>query len=863
MAIVEKLLPDIVPAEADTLSHSRWWNQLEKSEAANRRVLNWYESKGWKPFRFQSETWDSYLAGNSGLVHSATGTGKTLAVLFGPILEWLLEQGFNSDSANRTDTPLTLLWITPLKALANDTFTTISQVVEELQIPWSVGIRTGDTSATERRRQTVLPPTILVTTPESFSLQLTREDVRERLKSVKCVVVDEWHELMSSKRGVSLELCLATLRSICPAVRTWGVSATLANIDEAGKCLVGVHSEPILIESELSKATVIETLLPESLEEFPWAGHFGTLMIPQVVRQIEQASTTLVFLNTRAQAEIWFNRMIAMYPDLKPYLAIHHGSMDPGERAFAELGLKTGKLKAVISTSSLDLGVDFSPVDQVIQVGSPKGVARLLQRAGRSGHQPGRSSKIYCVPTYALELVDIAAARRGAELNLVEPREEIEAPLDVLVQHLVTLSLNGQMSIEEVKRQVLSTQSFRNLTEPQWNWCLSFINSGGASLGAYPDFHRVSTEGGKLVVSGTDIARRHRLSIGTIVSDPYITVQYLSGKKLGNVEESFISKLSIGDRFVFAGKILQFVRFKDLTAYVKPANSKTRIVPHWAGGRLPLSNELAASIRQVLSDYVHGRAIGPELKAISPVLKCQVEVSAVPDSSELLVELLEDEDGYHSFIYPIDGRIVHEGLAALFAYRLTQQRQQTISFACNDNGFELVSDQKIMDGREDLERLLSSENLREDLQKSINSVEMARRQFREIARIAGLVFEGMPGKAKSMKHIQASSGLFFDVFRQFEPTNQLYQQAFSEVFDQQLEETRLFATLARMQKSGLKIMFLTKPSPFAMPILVDRLRDSVTSEDLEARIQKMRIEYADTFEHGKERTVPRILDERD
>jgi ATP-dependent Lhr-like helicase len=805
------------------------------------RVMSWFGRQSWQAFPFQEEVWDAFLAGQSGLIHSATGTGKTLAAWLGPLIEWIDAHPEPKAAERREDAPgLRVLWITPLRALAADTAASLLAPLEALEVPWTVETRTGDTSQSLRAKQAKQLPTALVTTPESLTLMLTREDVGELLRDLRLIVVDEWHELMSTKRGVQTELALARVRDLAPEVRTWGVSATLGNLGEAMETLLGVGGEGTLVQGVVGKPIVIDTILPKNINRFPWAGHFGTQMVPPVIEAIDEGGTCLVFTNTRAQAEIWYQAILDARPDWQGVLALHHGSLSREERDRVEAGLKDGTLRAVVCTSSLDLGVDFTPVDRVLQVGSPKGVARLLQRAGRSGHRPGIPSRVTCVPTHALELVDMASAREAALAGRIESREGVERPLDVLAQHLVTLAVGTGFREEELLAEVRTTRAYRHLTDEEWTWTLDFVVRGGDSLRAYPEYRRVvRSEDGVYRVEDKDIAKRHRMSIGTIVSDAAMQVQYIGGGRLGTVEESFLARLKPGDRFLFAGKALEFVRIKDMTAWVRRTNRVQGAVPRWMGGRLPLSSELSHAIRQELEHAKHGELRSPEMQAIAPILELQGRWSAIPAEDELLIERVQTRDGHHLFFYPFEGRLVHEGLAALFAYRLSRIRPITFTMAANDYGFELLApepaplDEALEDG------LLSTERLAEQIQASLNQVELARRQFREIARIAGLVFQGFPGMNKSARQIQASSGLFFDVFARYEPNNLLLHQAHREVLERQLEEGRMGVALRRLAASRILIKEPRRPTPMAFPILVDRLRETLTSESLTDRIEKM------------------------
>jgi len=807
-------------------------------------IGRWFASRGWTPFDFQREVWDAYRAGESGLVHAATGTGKTLAAWGGPLLEWMGGAPSPARNPRRDRTPpLRVLWITPLRALAADTEEALRQPLDDLGISWSLESRTGDTSAALRARQRRRLPTALITTPESLSLLLTRSDAAGIFADLRLVVVDEWHELMGTKRGVLVELALARLRFHQPAVRTWGLSATIGNLIDAADGLLGVRQRrpPRVIRGVDPKDVVIDALIPPVMERFPWAGHLGTPMVPQVVAALEKVSSAIVFTNTRSQTEMWYQAILAARPDWAGTIALHHGSLDRKRREWVENGLRAGTLRCVVATSSLDLGVDFSPVDRVLQVGSPKGVARLLQRAGRSGHRPGATSRVTCAPTNALELVEVAAARDGVEQGLLEARLPMERPLDVLAQHVVTVALGGGFVAEQLLSEVRSTRAYAGLSDAEWAWLLEFLTSGGDALRAYPEYARISLVGDRYVVTNDQIARRHRMSIGTIVGDAQIGVAYLRGDSLGSVEESFVARLKPGDRFVFAGTPLEFVRVRDMQAWVRRAPNGKGAVPRWAGSRLPMSGQLAELLRARFGEAGRGVVRGPEMAALQPLFAVQRKWSHIPAPDELLIEQVKTREGWHLFVYPFEGRLVHEGLSALCAYRLARHAPITFSMASNDYGFELVSPTEPPLAVALEASLFSPDHLVEDIQAALNATEMARRQFRELARVAGLVFPGFPRAGKTARQLQMSSGLFFDVLRRYDPDNLLLSQAAREVLERQLESTRLGATLRRLVKSTVVVRHPKRVTPFGFPLVVDHNREKVSSEALADRIRRMQL----------------------
>ena len=795
----------------------------------------WMAARGWKPFDFQREVWQAIDQGQSGLLHATTGAGKTYAVWLGLLQALAAQPGA---------LPLTVLWITPMRALAADTLRALQAPLPDLAPSWSIGARSGDTSSTERAAQNRRLPTVLVTTPESLSLLLARADAPQALGRVQAVVVDEWHELLGNKRGAQVQLALARLRCWQPPLRVWGMSATLGNLPEALRTLLGPSESArgVLVRGQVPKTLVVDTLLPDRVERFPWAGHLGLTMVPQVVREIDASSTTLVFTNTRSQAEIWYQALLEARPDWAGQIALHHGSLDRGVRDWVEQGLKTGALRAVVCTSSLDLGVDFLPVERVLQIGSPKGVARLLQRAGRSGHAPGRPSRVTVVPTHSLELVEGVAARTAALGGQVESRTPPQQPLDVLVQHLVTVGLGGGFTPDALFDEIRQTAAYADLSPEAWRWCLDFVAQGGASLAAYPDYRRVvPDEAGVWRVPDARLARRHRANIGTIVSDASMSVQYVGGARLGQVEESFAARLKPGDCFLFGGRLLELVRIREMTAWVKRATGSRPAVPRWNGGRMPLSTELADALVAQLDAVAAGQSDSPELQRVKPLLDLQAEWSALPGRHTLLAEVLLSREGTHLFVYPFAGRHVHLGLASLLAWRVARRTPATFSIAVNDYGFELLSATPV-DWMERLPEALQpvdDATLLQDVLHSLNASELAQRRFREIARVSGLIFQSHPGEQRSSRQLQASSSLFWEVFRQYDPENRLLQQAQQELLVQELEIARLQATLQRLQSMRLAMHPLQRPTPFAFPLMVERLREKLSNESMADRIARM------------------------
>ncbi|TAG27970.1 MAG: ligase-associated DNA damage response DEXH box helicase [Burkholderiales bacterium] len=814
----------------------------ENQNTTELTVETWLTQRHWYPFDFQREVWAHIVAGRSGLLHASTGSGKTYAVWLG-VLHALLEALPRGKAA-----PLSVIWLTPMRALAADTARALKEPLQDLTPNWTLGLRTGDTPSGERAKQDRRMPTVLITTPESLTLLITREKSAEDLSTVRYVIADEWHELIGNKRGVQTQLALARLRAFNPKLSTWGLSATLSNLEHSAQVLCRRDAEnaskklekPVIVQGKQIKDLAIDTLIPEKPGNYSWAGHLGARMLEPVVKEIESSGTTLVFTNTRSQAEIWYQLILEAKPEWAGQIALHHGSLDKEVREWVEQGLKAGQLRAVVATSSLDLGVDFLPVERVLQIGSAKGVARLIQRAGRSGHAPGRTSRITLVPTNTLELIEAAAARRAAQAGQIESRSSPCKPLDVLVQHIVTVALGGGFTPDALFDEVRTAFAYQELTRLEFDWALAFCERGGDSLGAYPDYHRIAKdEQGIYRVPDRAIARRHRLSIGTIVSDAAMQVKYLTGGRIGTIEESFIARLKKGDCFTFAGRILELIRVNDMTAYVKRAEKKKASVPSWQGGKMPLSSELADNVVALLADAAEGDFTEPEMQAAQPMLATQMRLSNLPTPGKLLIEQFTSKEGHHLYIYPFAGRNVHMGLASLLAYRLALDQPATFSLSVNDYGFELLSATACdLSGLQD-QSLFASKDLLQDVLASLNSSELAQRRFREIARVAGLIFTGYPGAAKSNKQLQASSGLFFEVFKKYDERNMLLVQAQQEVLSQELNIGQLQSTLQTMHKSRLDWVNLSHPSPLSLPLMVERLREKLSTEKLADRLDRI------------------------
>ena len=850
-------------------------NKLPVQESFGYSIIHeWLSAKGRYPFLFQEQTWQAIHDGKSGLVNAPTGCGKTFSVFLGALIQFINAHPKNYKTKSKNG--LQLLWVTPLRALAKDIGRAMEEVIADLGMNWKVGIRNGDTEISERQRQKRQMPEAFIITPESLHLLIGQKGYADVFKNLKIMAIDEWHELLGSKRGVQVELAISRIVGLFnqqinqseaksseepnfpigepqPATfksnsttdfSLWGISATIGNLQQASDVLLSPlimtrGIEPVMIKAELRKEVEVESVLPDEIEKYPWAGHLGLKLAEKVLPIIHNSKTTLIFINTRGMSEMWYQKLLTISPDLAGALALHHGSIEPELRVWVEEALHAGTLKAVVCTASLDLGVDFRPVETVIQVGSPKGVARFLQRAGRSGHSPDAVSRIYFLPTHSLELVEAAALKSAINEGLIESRDPMVLCFDVLIQYLGTLAISDGFKPDEIYPEITSTYCYRELIVEEWKQILHFITSGGTALQQYDEFKKVEVIDGVYKINNRRVAFRHRLHIGTIVSDPMLKVKFMSGGFIGVIEEWFISRLEPGDVFTLAGRQLELVMIKDMTVIVRKSSVKRSIVPSWQGGRMPLSANLGKKLRETFNKALKKGANEIELKILEPLFNLQEDLSHIPKANELLIEQIETKDGFHLFVFPFEGRLVHEAMAAILGYRISRITPITFSIAMNDYGFELLSDQPIPVDDSNVYELFSPENLYEDIQRSVNSTEMAKRKFRDIAVIGGLIFQGFPGEHKKARHLQASASLLFNVFNEYDPGNLLLRQACQEVFYQQMEEVRLRNMLERIQESRIVITYPERLTPFCFPIKVDSMRENISSEKFEDRIKRM------------------------
>ena len=795
-----------------------------------KRIEEWFKSQNWEAQAFQKKCWKAYAQGKSGMLHAPTGSGKTYA-LWGGIVEEI--------SKNKTPPKgFHALWITPLRALGIEIQKATQKMLSDFNPELQVGLRTADTPQSQRAKILRDPPFGLVSTPESVHVLLGNKEHQKYFKELRVVVVDEWHELLGSKRGVQVELALGYLHSFIPNLKVWGISATIGNKKLAREVLLGPTKNFTVVEAKIKKKIQVLSLLPKKMERFPWSGHLGTHLVSQVLEIVQKNKSTLIFTNTRAQCEIWFHHLLDSAPDLAGSIAMHHGSIDKKIRLWVEESLRNESLKVVVCTSSLDLGVDFSPVENCIQVGSPKGVGRFIQRAGRSGHQPKAGSSIYFLPTHAMELIESVALQNGIKTHQIEDRIPYLNCYDVLIQFLMTLAVGRGFDPKKIYPVVKSSFCFQTLDQQRWEWILNFLIRGSQSLEQYDEYKKlVSDQNGLLKAANKSIALRHRLSMGTIVSGNDLRIRYRKGGYLGSIEEWFISKLKPGETFAFSGKILELIRIHKMEVIVKKSKVKQAKIPSWMGGRMSFSAHLSDLLKKALFEDQNKKT--REFKCLLPVFEQQKKESIVPKPDELLIERFETKEGFHTLFYPFEGYAIHEAMASLMAYRISLITPISFSMSFNDYGFELLSDQAFCPRAFLDNDLFTPKHLFDDLAKSINISEMARRKFRDIAVISGLVFQGYPNKPIKSKHLQSGSQLFFEVFKDYEPDNLLYQQAVEEAFDHGMERGRMQLVFEELEQKIIVWKNCSQPTPFSFPLITERIRSKLSSETVEDRIRKM------------------------
>ncbi|MEF9963313.1 MAG: ligase-associated DNA damage response DEXH box helicase [Comamonas sp.] len=817
-------------------------------QRAAKRWRDWLKEQDIGAAVFQQQAWRAYADGHSGLISAPTGRGKTLAALGGPLMQAMAQAETPEGRANHGPR---MLWVTPLRALASDTRERITGPVAAVLPDWQVAMRTGDATARDKRLTDTGKAQLVVITPESLALLLSHERSREQFSQLRCIVVDEWHELLPSKRGVLLQLNLARIQALAPSAQVWGLSATIGNLQEASDVLLSAWQvqEPALVQDMRPKPFHLHSITPPLGTRMPWAGHLGLANLGEVAKLVFSVPSTIVFTNTRAQAELWHTALASIWPEDADTLAIHHGSLDQGVRQSVEQRLRAGSLRCVVATSSLDLGVDFPAVERVIQIGGARSVARMVQRAGRAKHRPGAAVHVEAVATQAMDLAEFAAVRELAEAQVYERREPLRLCFDVLSQHAMSAALAGGFRPPELLAEVRRTAAFRDLSDAQWQSVLAFLQHGSDSLVQYPQYERLHCTDGPCQPANTGVVRMHRMSIGTITAHGAVNVQYLRGARLGSVEEAFMARLSAGDVFNFAGRSLVLVRLENNTAWVRRSAEVGLLTPAWAGSLMPMSSSLGERMQQLLSqaatspaedDAPHAR----ELQWLQPLLQLQSQRSLVPGADQLLIEQVGNTQAAKAaplFVYPFAGRVAHEGLAVLIATRLAHIQPNTFAWACNEIGLMIQPTLPIDANAVDWAEIFKLDGLNSDLRSAVNFSELARKRFKEIAQIAGLVQSKVPGKKSraSDRQLQVSASLLFDVLSKYDPEHLLLRQARQEALDQELHLPTMHRLLASIAGRQIALRFPPKHTPFSFGLWAESFRGQLSNETWQDKVRRM------------------------
>jgi ATP-dependent helicase Lhr and Lhr-like helicase len=811
---------------------------------------SWFRARGWRPHAHQLALLDLAAAGSDTLLIAPTGGGKTLAG-FLPSLTGLARR----NKRPKPEPAIHTLYVSPLKALAVDIARNLASPVAEMALPIRLETRTGDTPPLRRARQRVLPPDILLTTPEQIALMLSHKSAADLFGRLKFVVLDELHALASSKRGDLLSLDLARLRTLSPSLTSIGLSATVARPSELAAFLVphrgteATRLAEIVVAGEGARADIS---ILESEAELPWAGHSARYAIPEIYAAIKAHRLALVFVNTRSQAEMLFHELWRQNDENLP-IALHHGSLDVGQRRKVEAAMIEGRLRAVVCTSTLDLGIDWGDVDLVINVGAPKGASRLAQRIGRANHRLDEPSKALLVPANRFEVVECQAALEAAAEGAQDTPASRPGALDVLAQHVLGTACAGPFDADLLFREVTSASPYQGLLREGFDQVLQFVATGGYALTTYDRFAKLKrTPEGLYRIAHPRIAQQYRLNVGTIVEAPMLRVRLAKGKGgalkpshmlapgrvLGEVEEYFIEQLLPGDTFIFAGEVLRFEGLRENDAIVTRTHATEPKTPAYEGGKFPLSTYLAERVRRLIAESRDWRRLPDQ---VSDWLRLQVEFSLVPGPDEILVETFPRGSRHYLVCYPFEGRLAHQSLGMLLTRRLERARAAPLGFVANEYALAIwgLSDLGAMvrDGSLDLARLFDEDMLGDDLDAWLAESSLMKRSFRVCTIISGLIERRHPGQEKTGRQMTASSDLIYDVLREHEPGHILLKAAFADAATGLIDVSRLGDFLRRI-KGRIRHNGLNRVSPLAVPVMLEIGRESVPGEASEILLRE-------------------------
>lgn len=790
--------------------------------------VRWFGEKGWSPRAHQLELLARAQAGQSVLLIAPTGAGKTLAGFMPSLTELANRPRRKPGEAHRG---IHTLYISPLKALAVDIERNLGKPVEEIGLPVTIETRTGDTPSHKRQRQKLVPPDILLTTPEQLALLIASNDARRFFEDLRYVVLDELHSLVTSKRGHLLSLGLARLRAFVPDLQTIGLSATVAEPDELRRWLVAQNPAGAMAGLiTVAGGAKPDISILDSQERVPWSGHSARYAIPEIYEAIKRHRTTILFVNTRSQAELLFQELWRANEDSLP-IALHHGSLDVGQRRRVEKAMGDNALRAIVATSTLDLGIDWGDVDLVVHVGAPKGASRLAQRIGRANHRMDEPSKAILIPANRFEVLECRAALDANYLGAQDTPPLIKGALDVLSQHVLGVACGGPFDAEHLFEEVRSAAPYAALGRETFDRVVDFVATGGYALKNYERYARIRrTKEGLWRVSHPSVAQQYRLNVGTIVEMPELNVRYVrqgrgmagrGGPVLGKIEEYFAETLRPGDNFLFAGKVLRFEGIRENECFVSNGAGANIIVPSYAGGKFPLSTYLAEQVRGMLADSDRWKAL-PE--QVADWLRLQKEKSVLPKRGDLLVETFPRGNRHYMVAYPFEGRLAHQTLGMLLTRRLERAHARPLGFVATDYSLAVwaLDDMAALfkAKKPSLGQLFDEDMLGDDLEAWLNDSWMLKRTFRTCAVIAGLIEKRYPGQEKSGRQVTVSADLIYDVLRSHEPDHILLQATRTDASAGLLDVSRLAEMLSRV-RGRIVHKHLDQISPLAIPVMLE------------------------------------------
>ena len=795
------------------------------------KFSNWFQAKGWSAYPHQLQMIEQIESGKSILLIAPTGAGKTLS-------------GFLPSLIDLAETPhqgLHTLYLSPIKALAVDIARNLDTPISEMGLPITVETRTGDTPQAKRNRQRTTPPNMLMTTPESLELMLSWPDAARLFGSVKMIIIDEIHALAGTKRGDLLSLSLAALRKLAPHSLSIGLSATVANPDRFTPWLDADQSRVAVLKPDLSKAIELSILDTEA-ERLPWSGHGGLYAAKDIYTLITTHRPCLVFVNTRAQAEMLF-QALWVHNDLTLKIGLHHGSLEVGLRRKTEAAMARGELDAVVATSSLDLGIDWADIELVIQVGAPKGTSRLMQRIGRAGHRLDAPSRALIVPANRFEVLESLAAKINVEECILDDLPEHDGGLDVLAQHIVGRAVAGPFDADSLFDQVRSAAHYRRLSRESFDRALDFVATGGYALGHYSQFQRiVQGVDGLWRLTSRRVATRWKMNVGTIVETDTIKVRLKGGPVLGEIEDYFVQGLSAGDTFIFAGRVLEFAGMKANQALARPGRTGEPKIPAYAGGRLPLSPGLAQRVRQLLNDPAIHRFLPP---MVQEWLSIQKWVSDLPAEDRLLVETFPRGGKHYMVAYCFAGRNAHQTLGMLLTRRMERQGIGPLGFVATDYAIAVWSRHQVTTP----DSLFTTDILGDDLEEWMAESSMLKRSFRQVAIISGLIDKNSPGTEKTGKQVTINSDLIYDVLRQHQPDHLLLEATRADAARGMTDIKRL-SDLLSDYAGHITHRSLQRVSPLSVPLLLEVGRESVTASAVDELLSELEDELISEAFHN-------------